>query len=78
MPPRRQGAAPAREERSVSRRKTSDPCFHILREETQHQPKVAVITIMDISGTMNTMRKRFERSFFFLEALVGTHYSEPF
>jgi len=44
---------------------TSDLRYHTIREEIQHQSNAVVIAMMDVSGSMDTMKKYFARSFFF-------------
>ncbi len=44
---------------------SSDLRYHAIEEEVRHLSNAVVIAMMDVSGSMDTMKKYFARSFFF-------------
>lgn len=59
------GAIGEFETEAAPRLETSDLRYHTIREEIQHHSNAVVIAMMDVSGSMDTMKKYFARSFYF-------------
>lgn len=53
------------EARSMPRLESSDLRFRTLEEKVKQESNAVVLAMMDVSGSMDTMKKYFARSFFF-------------
>lgn len=53
------------EERRVPRLESSDLRFRTIQEKVKEESNAVVLAMMDVSGSMDTMKKYFARSFYF-------------
>jgi sporulation protein YhbH len=58
-------ALPAESPESTLHLESSDLRFRTLKEDIEHQSNAVVLAMMDVSGSMGTMKKYLARSFFF-------------